>query len=203
MECTWGLGWTTVGAVPGAGGSARPGLMARRPEAAETTEVPEDMAAAGHRRRRKEANRRSCTLAISVTRCAARSVVLDAARGRAALPLSLSRFKPAEQVSDCYAGWTDEQGQPRAGFRQVRPDRGAYQCSRPPSCPAVGLTAAAVQDVHVPTDRETQRPRGFAFVTFAESRSAEEVRAYCRAQVCCGHSDECNHTHAAGDGRHE
>ena len=32
------------------------------------------------------------------------------------------------------------------------------------------------QDVHIPTDRETGRPRGFAFVTFEEVRDADDVR---------------------------
>eukprot|EP01043_Picozoa_sp_COSAG02_P019558 COSAG02_NODE_947_length_15716_cov_7.567971_6_plen_204_part_00 len=72
----WGLGWTTVGAVPAVGGAvvvtargnAPQGLVGRRRAAAETMEVAaEGTAAAG---RRRAGSRRSCTLATSISRCA-------------------------------------------------------------------------------------------------------------------------------------
>jgi RNA recognition motif-containing protein len=44
--------------------------------------------------------------------------------------------------------------------------------------------AGSIVDVHLPTDRETGRPRGFAFVGFStEAQAAEAIRRFNQVEV--------------------
>jgi RNA recognition motif-containing protein len=49
---------------------------------------------------------------------------------------------------------------------------------------AVLSPAGTIVDLHVPTDRETGRPRGFAFVSFStEAEAAEAIRRFNEFEV--------------------
>lgn len=49
---------------------------------------------------------------------------------------------------------------------------------------ALLAAAGSIVDIHLPTDRETGRPRGFAFVGFAtEAEAAEAIRRFDQAEV--------------------
>ena len=43
-----------------------------------------------------------------------------------------------------------------------------------------------IEDIFLPRDRDTQKPRGFGFVTFAGYRDAEDAAAEMNGQEYCG-----------------
>ena len=57
-----------------------------------------------------------------------------------------------------------------------------------------------VEDVHVPTDRETGRPRGFAFVTMASDQEAQSAITALNGSVVEGRAINVNEARPRTDG---
>ncbi|EDQ92014.1 uncharacterized protein MONBRDRAFT_3751, partial [Monosiga brevicollis MX1] len=55
-----------------------------------------------------------------------------------------------------------------------------------------------IKDVYLPVDRESQRPRGFGFVTFEEQRSADDAIAQLNEQDFMGRRIQVNFARARG-----